>query len=51
LDLNHAYQQAEITAKDYLKHMLVNYHQRSIPDLEIIQQMVNLGKNKIIRVN
>jgi hypothetical protein len=51
LDLNHAYEQAEITAKDYLKHMLESYHQRSIPDLEIIQQMVNLGKNKIIRVN
>jgi hypothetical protein len=52
-DLDHAYQQAENTGKDYLIHMLQSYHQRSTPDLAIIKQMVNHGKNKTkeIRAN
>lgn len=43
-DLNHAYEQAERKGKDYLSHLLQNYHERSTPDLQIIQEMVNLGK-------
>jgi len=45
-DLNRAYKQAERKGKGYLKHMLQSYHERSIPDLEIIQEMVNIGKDK-----
>jgi hypothetical protein len=45
-DLNRAYKHAERKGKSYLKHMLQSYHERSIPDLDIIQEMVNLGKNK-----
>jgi hypothetical protein len=43
-DLNHEYEQAERKGKDYLSHLLQNYHERSTPDLQIIQEMVNLGK-------
>jgi len=46
LDLNRAYKQAENKAKSTLKHMLKSYHERSTPDLSIIKEMVNLGKNK-----
>ncbi|CAF3687171.1 unnamed protein product [Adineta steineri] len=42
-DLNHAYEQAENKGKDYLSHMLQSYHDRTIPDLAIIQEMVNHG--------
>ncbi|CAF3956765.1 unnamed protein product [Rotaria sordida] len=42
-DLNHAYEQAENKAKECLAPMLQNYRKRSIPDLELIQEMINLG--------
>jgi hypothetical protein len=50
LNLDNAYDQAERTGKDCLKHLLDSYHQRSKPDLSIIQEMVNLGK-EIVRMN
>lgn len=43
-DLNQAYEQAERKAKGYLSHMLESYRERSIPDLQIIQEMVDIGK-------
>jgi hypothetical protein len=45
-DLNRAYEQAEHEGKEYLTHMLQSYHEQSIPDLEIIKEMVDLGKTK-----
>jgi hypothetical protein len=48
-DLNQAYEQAEHQAKDYLTHMLKEYHEHSIPNLELIQEMVNLGKNENLK--
>jgi len=42
-DLNDAYKQAEHKGKKYLINMLKSYHQRSIPDLTLIQEMVKLG--------
>ncbi|CAF1509439.1 unnamed protein product, partial [Rotaria sp. Silwood1] len=42
-DLNHEYEQAENKAKEHLKHMLQNYRERSTPNLELIQEMIDLG--------
>ncbi|CAF4248226.1 unnamed protein product [Rotaria sp. Silwood2] len=42
-DLNRAYEQAERKGKDYLVHRLQNYRERSTPDFELIQEMINLG--------
>ncbi|CAM4793168.1 unnamed protein product [Rotaria magnacalcarata] len=42
-DLKHAYEQAESQAKDYLMQILQNNRKRSTPDLELIQEMLNLG--------
>lgn len=42
-DINLAYEQSENTGKDYLQQMLDDYHQRTIPDLRIIKEMVDLG--------
>ncbi|CAF1522929.1 unnamed protein product, partial [Adineta ricciae] len=42
-DLDQAYAQAESTGKDYLEHLLEKYHLRSEPDLDIIQQMIDIG--------
>ena len=46
-DLNLAYEQSEKVGKDYLRRTLDNYHQRTIPDLRVIEEMVDLGtKNR-----
>jgi hypothetical protein len=45
-DLDRAYEQAEREGKDYLIHMLESYHERSVPDLELIKEMIDLGKYK-----
>lgn len=49
-DLNIAYEQSETTGKAYLEYILQKYHRETIPDLEIIQEMVNLGKLKMRRI-
>ncbi|CAM4921997.1 unnamed protein product [Rotaria socialis] len=42
-DLNIEYQQANNTGKEYLKHVIQKFRERIIPDLRIIDEMVNLG--------
>ncbi|CAM4952532.1 unnamed protein product [Rotaria socialis] len=42
-DLNIEYQKANNTGKEYLKHVIQNFRERTIPDLRIIDEMVNLG--------
>ena len=43
-DLNDAYEQSQTTGKGYLEDLLQNYHQQTIPDLQTIEEMVNLSK-------
>lgn len=45
-DLDRAYEKAEKKGKAYLAKTLKDYRENPIPNLEIIQEMVNLGKNK-----
>ncbi|CAF3640324.1 unnamed protein product [Rotaria sp. Silwood1] len=42
-DLNHAYEQAENKGREVLGLMLENYRKRSIPNLGLIQEMIDLG--------
>ncbi|CAF3017993.1 unnamed protein product [Rotaria sp. Silwood2] len=42
-DLNHAYEQAKNKGKECLAQMLEKYRARLKPDLELIQEMINLG--------
>jgi len=43
-DLNSAYIQAELKGKEYLKNLIENFEKRKIPNLQIIDQMIKLGK-------
>jgi hypothetical protein len=43
-DLNVAYTQAEHKGKEYLKNVIKNFRQREISDLEVIDEMIKLGK-------
>lgn len=45
-DLDAAYQQSELKAKTYLGTMLNDYNKRLAPNLEVIQEMVNIGNRK-----
>ncbi|CAF4808607.1 unnamed protein product, partial [Rotaria sp. Silwood2] len=42
-DLNHVYEQAENKGKECLAEMFEKYRARLKPDLELIQEMINLG--------
>ena len=43
-DLNCAYENAGHMRKDHLAPILGNYHQRSMPNLALIQEMINVDK-------
>ena len=43
-DLDHAYTQAERKGRDYLKYVIQRFRKKRIPDLEIVDEMIKLGK-------
>jgi hypothetical protein len=43
-DLNSAYKQAESKAKEYLKNLIENFEKRRTPNLQMIDEMIKLGK-------
>ena len=44
-DLDYAYAQAERKGKDYLKYVIQSFRKKRIPDLDIIDEMLKLGKS------
>jgi hypothetical protein len=43
-DLNLAYTQAECKGKEYLQNVIQNFRKRKTPDLDIVHEMIKLGK-------